>query len=122
MKLALTFVLGSSFTTVIYVLAGIISPSGFHNLRDMDATHIAIIGALVWFWSTIFTVAIAGSCWAILHRRELDGFLVYTLIAVVGCMAISLVISGDMPDLLMISMAIANAIGVRIFEFLLLNL
>lgn len=114
-KIFLTLFSGSIGAPIVYLVAGIIRPRGFHFFLKDDLISIMIPFIVVWVLSFIHTAIIGVILWKPLHKYNVDGALLYMLIAIVSSSLLSLFTSHNI-SLLGIGMSSANAIMVRIFE------
>ena len=106
---------GSLAAPLIYVMAGLIIPEGFHNLRSADVSTVLVAFGSAWIFSALFTCVVGGASWVPLHKLGHDSLISYVLVALVSEVSFSLV-AGAAPEIFGISMAAANAVAVRAAE------
>lgn len=115
----LSIALGTLATPVIYVLAGIFLPSGFHDLRNASAMVLLVAFGTTWLFSLIATFGLGTLFWSVLHRFNYDGYLSYSAIAIGGLLAFHFGIRAEGSPTLGAIMAVANASTVRMVELML---
>ncbi|MDP2904339.1 MAG: hypothetical protein Q8N96_14735 [Methylovulum sp.] len=106
---------GSLAAPSIYVFTGFTNPEGFHDLRGADLSTTLLAFVTAWLFSAFLTGVVGGALWVPLHILRYDSFISYLLVSVISYILLSLV-AGAEQWLTGISMAVANAIAVRLVE------
>lgn len=116
-KPALILFLGSIGAPIVYLITGIVHPSGFHFFPKNNLVDILIPFLVVWAASFVYTAIIGGILWMPLHKFKIDNVFTYILIAIVFTSLLSLSANHGIP-LLGIGMSSTNAILIRLLEIL----
>lgn len=114
-----SMVLGALAAPAVYVLAGLILPSGFHDLRNASATVWIITFGAAWLFSVVATFGLGAPLWYLLHKYGYDGFLSYLVIAIIGFLTFHFGFRAEGAWEFGAIMALANAAMVRAVELVL---
>ena len=113
---SISLVVGALATPVLYIVAAVLFPEGFAQLRDASAQTFLYHFAATLAPSTLFTVLIGGATWKPLHAYSWDGFLSYALLGAFIAGPIGLILDTDTPNFAAIALAACNGLAVRATE------
>lgn len=114
-KPALILFLGSIGAPIIYLITGIVHPSGFHFFPKNNLVDILIPFLVVWAASFVYTAIIGGILWMPLHKFKIDNVLIYIIIAIIFTVLLSLPTNYGI-SFLAVGMSSTNAIIIRLLE------
>ena len=73
-----------------------------------------------WFFSALITVPLGGLAWRPLHRLAYDGFISYSVVAVVGYLILHVAVGLREFSFVVMGSALGNAAGIRCIERILM--
>ena len=111
-----SMVLGALAAPAVYILAGLILPSGFHDLRSASVTVWIIAFGAAWLFSVVATFGLGVPLWYLLHKYGYDGFLSYSAIAIIGFLTFHFGVRAEGTWAFGAFMALVNAVMVRAVE------
>ncbi|TAK82796.1 MAG: hypothetical protein EPO20_20575 [Betaproteobacteria bacterium] len=113
--------LGSTGAALAHLVIGFAAPAGFVDFRNASFDTTLLAFGAAWLFSCMVTLPVAAIAWGPLHRYELDGFLSYSVVALLAFFLLNLLLGGTRTPgewVLVASYPLPNAVLIRILELL----